>query len=480
MTSNPLSVFVIVPLVASVVAVFISKFRGKMADLVSIAVLIAGLFIAGSYVYYGRGIPMLVFENSSYATDYFAILMIALVYTIALLVAFFSSQTIKEQKRRGVFFALITLCAGAMSGIIIARDFFSIYVFLEVVAVCSFVLIGFEKKKTGLEGALKYFFLSAPASIFIILSIALLVMNVGSPSFDALSHALRMGSTKSFPLIFGLMICGFLIKAGVVPFHAWVPDAYQSAPSPISAYLAGIISKVAGLYVLVRISMIMGFVYPSMYQSPLGKALMFFGAASILVGAIAALTQRDFKRLLAYSSISQVGYIVLALGLGTPLAIAGAVFHLLNHAIFKSSLFFNSAALETATGTTLIPKLGGLESKMRWTSWTSVVAMLSTAGIPPLSGFWSKLIIIVALWTAGAKGYAAVALLASILTLSYFLIVQRRVFFGQAKEELKDVKEVKFAMLLPVFILTLLIIALGIFFPIIFPSIIGPSIRMLI
>jgi multicomponent Na+:H+ antiporter subunit D len=135
--------------------------------------------------------------------------------------------------------------------------------------------------------------------------------------------------------------------------------------------------------------------------------------------------------MLAYSSISQVGYIVLALGAATPLAFVGAVFHFFNHAIFKSLLFVNAASLEKRLGTTDMDKIGGMGSKMKVTSATSLIGLLSTAGIPPLSGFWSKLIIIIALFSAGRPVYAVIALLASALTLAYFLSLERKVFFGK-------------------------------------------------
>ena len=140
------------------------------------------------------------------------------------------------------------------------------------------------------------------------------------------------------------------------------------------------------------------------------------------VGAIAALRQKNLKRMLAFSSISQLGYIVLAAGLGTPLALIAAIFHLFNHATFKTVLFLNSASLEHSAGTSDMEKLGGMEHAMPWTSWTSVIALLSTTGIPPLSGFWSKLLIIIALWAGGAKVYAMLALLFSVVTLAYFMV----------------------------------------------------------
>jgi multicomponent Na+:H+ antiporter subunit D len=261
----------------------------------------------------------------------------------------------------------------------------------------------------------------------------------------------------------GLILLGFLIKAGIVPFHTWTPDAYQGSFAPVSAHLAGIVTKVSGVYAIVRISMLMRF-YEGRADA-LSGTLMFLGMLSIVVGAIAALRQKELKRMLAFSSISQLGYIVLAAGLGTPLAIIAAIFHLFNHATFKTVLFLNSASLEYASGTSDMEKLGGMEHAMPWTSWTSIVALLSTAGIPPLSGFWSKLLIIIALWAGGAKTYAILALLFSIVTLAYFMVMQKKIFFGKKSEAAETANEVSAPMLAPVVVLSAVIVAVGLLFP---------------
>jgi multicomponent Na+:H+ antiporter subunit D len=261
-------------------------------------------------------------------------------------------------------------------------------------------------------------------------------------------------------LAIALFLCGLFIKSGIVPFHGWLPDAYSAAPSAVSVFLAGIVTKATGVYVLMRLVIsVLGF-------SPAVKAaLMFFGLFSIIAGALAAMGQKDFKRMLSYSSISQVGYIVLALGCATPLAVAGAIFHFFNHAIFKSLLFVNAASVEERLGTVDMNTMGGLAARMPVTGATSVVGLLSTAGIPPLSGFWSKFMIIVALWLAGNRAYAVLALLASIFTLGYLLSMQRRVFFGKLKEGLEEVKEAGSPLVISEAILAAVTIGIGVGFP---------------
>jgi multicomponent Na+:H+ antiporter subunit D len=169
--------------------------------------------------------------------------------------------------------------------------------------------------------------------------------------------------------------------------------------------------------------------------------------------------------MLAYSSISQVGYIIIGAACATPLGLLGAFLHFFNHATFKSLLFVNSAAVEMQTGTRNLDKLQGLASKMKITGGTSAVGFLSTAGIPPLSGFWSKVIIIVALWQVGYYSYAVIALLASILTLAYFLILQRKVFFGKPSADTENIKEANIGISFSALLLATIIIAVGIGFP---------------
>ena len=184
-----------------------------------------------------------------------------------------------------------------------------------------------------------------------------------------------------------------------------------------------------------------------------------------MVGAFLALTQKNMKRMLAYSSVSQMGYIVLALGGDLRLGIVAAGLHFFNHAISKSQLFINAAAIERELGTLDMDEMGGIGSRMPVTAGTTAVASLSIAGLPPLAGFWSKLLIVLALWNAKEYGFAAVAILASLVTLAYFLSLQRRVFFGKREERWAKVRETAPGLLVPAVFLALITIALGIGFP---------------
>ncbi|MFA6431955.1 MAG: proton-conducting transporter membrane subunit, partial [Candidatus Margulisiibacteriota bacterium] len=309
-----------------------------------------------------------------------------------------------------------------------------------------------------------YLVLSVVASVLMLTGIALFLITAGNTSFPAIKHVIESGS-GGFLVKAGIafFISGLFIKGGMVPFHGWLPDAYTSAPAPVSVFLAGIVTKASGLFALVKLcTFVFGF------SLPVKEALMFVGTASIVVGALAALGQKNMKRMLAYSSISQMGYIVLSLGTGTKLGILAAMFHFFNHAIFKAQLFANSAAVEEQVATRNMDEMGGLGAKMPVTATTSIIAMLSTCGIPPLAGFWSKLLIVIALWVSGYHLYAGIAILASVITLAYFLSLQRRVFFGKVATAMEGVKEASFGLLFPALFLAGINIFVGLMF--LFPS----------
>ena len=396
------------------------------------------------------------------------LLAIAIVTLAALMVG---RSTIPEEKKRFQFTNLLLLAVVGMNGIVMVADVFTLYVFVEIVAVASFILIAFHKDKDGLEGAFKYVVLSAVATVMMLSAIAVLLMVAGNTTFAAIAAGLAApaGRHALVLLAVAVFLCGLLIKSGIMPFHGWLPDAYSAAPAATSVLLAGIVTKTTGVYVLIRL---IQSVFPA--SASINAVLMLAGAVSIVLGAFAAIGQSDFKRMLAYSSISQVGYIVLGFAAGTPLAMAGAVLHLFNHSVFKSLLFVNAAAVEQQTGTRNMDQLGGLSARMPVTSFSCLAGLLSTAGIPPFAGFWSKLIIVIALWQAGQVGYAVTAILASLLTLAYFLSMQRRVFFGQLRAGLEHTREAGLGILVPELLLTLITIAFGLLIPWLFGTFILP------
>ncbi|MFA4982130.1 MAG: proton-conducting transporter membrane subunit [Candidatus Omnitrophota bacterium] len=462
------ALLILIPLIGIIILNMLPRETAKRtAFWFAMAIFMAQIFIALSQhtLFSGReAVEFYLVHGTALAIDSLGVIMLLSIGIVALPSLIVGQCMLSDRNELFRFINLLIITTIGMTGIIIVRDIFTLYVFLEITAVASFVLIAFRKDINGLEGAFKYLMLSAIATVLILTSIALILISSCGTSFAAIHEALaQSGSNPLIVFAIVIFICGLLIKGGLVPFHGWLPDAYMAAPAPVSILLGGIVTKAAGIYTLIRMAASV-----FIFDERIRTMLMLLGTISILAGAFAALGQKNFKRMLAYSSISQIGYIVLGFGTGTALGIAGAVFHLFNHAIFKSLLFVNAAAVEKQVGTNDMQKMGGLSSRMPVTGATSVIGMLSTSGIPPFAGFWSKLIIIIALWQSAYYSYAAIAIMASVVTLAYFLYMQRTVFFGELAVGLENIKEANFGFVLTSSILAAITIGVGLFFPIIF------------
>ncbi|UCC95396.1 MAG: NADH/ubiquinone/plastoquinone (complex I) [Candidatus Omnitrophota bacterium] len=368
--------------------------------------------------------------------------MLIIVNFVAFMITLYSVNYMEKFTAKFKFYTLFLLMLAGMNGVIVTGDIFNLFVFLEIASVASYALVAYGVEAEELEASFKYLIMSSVASLFILLGIAFLYSYASTLNMADIAVVLsEKGLNNAMLFASILFIVGFSLKAAIVPFHAWLPDAHPSAPAPISACLSGIFIKALGVYTLCRLF------YNVFGANPaLLNLFMGLGAVSIVVGALLALGQVDFKRLLAYSSINQIGYIILGLGLGTPLGILGALFHLFNHSVFKSLLFLNSGAVEYTVGTRNIRDMGGLREKMPVTSSTSLIASMSISGIPPFNGFFSKLIIILACIHAGHVVYSFWAILGSILTLAYFMKLQKNVFFGNLPERYNNVREVPFFM----------------------------------
>jgi len=305
----------------------------------------------------------------------------------------------------------------------------------------------------------------------LLLGIAITYSLTGSLNMADVARTVgQMTSNSAVLFATALFIMGFGLKAALVPFHPWLPDAHPAAPAPISAMLSGVLIKALGVYTLMRL------IFNVFGLSPfISSVLMVLGGLSMVVGGLLAIGQDDLKRLLAYSSISQIGYVVAGIALGTPLGILGGLFHLINHATFKSLLFLSSGAIEYGTETRKLSRMGGLSRNMPVSTTSAAVGFLSISGIPPLNGFWSKLIIVIALIQAKQYILATVAVLVSFLTILYFMRVQRNLFFGDVPAGLSKTKEVPYLMRVSLVVLALMCLAMGLFYPYLSGAILDPA-----
>ncbi|HWR23171.1 MAG TPA: proton-conducting transporter membrane subunit [Feifaniaceae bacterium] len=433
--------FLAMPLAAVVVLNIIYYWiKGRFAVWCAAAVALAQTLLSG-YVLFECLKTGAVFSDTRIGlmeVDSLSAMVLLTVGLIGFVSLLITNASIQNQRHNFANLTLI-LMAG-MNGVALVRDLFTLYVFIEITSAASFILIGFRRDRNELEGAFKYYIQSTVATIAMLTATAFVFLFVGDTTFTNAASAIGAAAQAgAFP--YGIVIAlilytvGFAIKSGAVPFHAWVPDAYSASSAPVSVLLSGVVTKASGVYVLMRI-----FRDIFLSHASVGRLLTVLGLISILVGAFAAIGQNKMKRMLAFSSVSQIGYILLGLGTGSALGFFGAMLHFFNHASFKSLLFLDAAAVEQQTGLTDMDEMGGLSEKMPVTGWSSVIAYLSTAGIPPLAGFWSKLFIIVAVWRV-SPAMAIIALLAGVITLAYLLLMQKKVFFGKVPDALAHVKE---------------------------------------
>ena len=425
----------------------------------SLLVLSCMLIGESSFSYYvGKWSPPFGITLVSDSLSTLLLIVISVVSFLSLLFAF-SYMNIYTSKRR--FYALFMLMVAGMNGVVMTGDIFNMFVFLEIATIASYALVGFGVNHEELEASFKYAVLGSVSSALILLGIAMSYSSTGSLNMaDIAAFISSSGLNKALLFASALFIMGFGLKAAMVPFHAWLPDAHPSAPAPISAMLSGVLIKACGIYPIIRLF------YHVFGINPLTQTIiMSMGALSMLVGVLLAVGQWDFKRLLAYHSISQMGYVMLGIGLGTPLGILGGLFHLMNHALFKSLLFLCSGSIEYGTGTRQLKEMGGLFGKMPITSSTCSIASLSISGVPPFNGFWSKLIIIIALVQAQYYTLAAITVAVSFLTLVSFIKVQRYSIFGSLPASLREVKESPFFMGAAMLLFALLCVGSGILYP---------------
>lgn len=378
--------------------------------------------------------------NRELRVDALSALMVVIIGGIGLLTTIYSARYLDERlaegplaRRTHTFHGLLLWFLGTMLWGCVTNNVIMLYVAIEATTLTSGLLVAFYWDRRALEAGYKYLMLLTIGITFALFGCVLLYASAAATNKLAGASALLIsdirGVVQFIPsgtaaITIAFLVIGFGTKAGIAPFHPWLPDAHAEAPTPVSVLLSGVMIKMA-LYALARTVSIF---YPAWPQVTI--FLVALGCFTMLLGIILALTQNDLKRLLAYSSVSQMGYVLVGIGLGTYLGCYGGLFHLLNHALYKSLLFMCVGAVMYATGARRISELGGLRRRMPITSACFFLGALAISGFPPLNGFWSKLTIYLALARAGLWWAAIIAILASILTMVVMIRAGYKVFWG--------------------------------------------------
>jgi hydrogenase-4 component F len=413
--------------------------------------------------------------------DALSALLVAVIGAVGLLTAVYSVDYARRpglltragagspERRLPVFYGLLLAFLGTMVWGCVTNNLIMLYVAIEATTLSSGLLVAFHWDRRALEAGYKYLMLLTIGITFALFGCVLVYAAAAATgqldgrSALLISEAGRVAhlfppSTALIAVAF--LVVGFGTKAGVAPFHPWLPDAHAEAPTPISVLLSGVMIKMA-VYALARTVSVF---YPG--WPVLATFVVALGAFTMLLGILLALPQDDLKRLLAYSSVSQIGWVVVGIGLGTYLGCYGGLFHLLNHALYKALLFMATGAVIYATGARRIPELSGLAGRMPVTSACFVLGALALSGFPPLNGFLSKLTVYLALARAGMWWAAALALLAGLLTAAVMLRVAALVFWSEPRGDRAtwpEPREVPARMWAPMVVLGLACLLLGIF-----------------
>jgi formate hydrogenlyase subunit 3/multisubunit Na+/H+ antiporter MnhD subunit len=378
------------------------------------------------------------------------------------LIVLYSIRFMQGHAREKSYYGYLLLTLGSAFGVLFANHFILFLVFWGFLGITLYLLILMGGENAAAP-AKKTLILIGGSDALMLLGIILL--HSSTMTFEIHKTVLPLQGSLAYTAFITLLI-GAFAKAGAMPFHTWIPDMAETAPMPVTAYLPASLDKLLGIYLLARLCL-------SIFQLS-GAAhliLMIVGAFTILAAVMMALVQHDLRRLLAYHAVSQVGYMVLGIGTGNPIGIAGGLFHMLNHSIYKACLFLSGGAVQYRTDQTDLDQLGGLGKAMPITFLSFLIGAFSISGVPPFNGFASKWMIYQGLITAGQNGdkiwmlWLMAALFGSALTLASFMKLTHAIFLGVPSPlvEGKKVKEVGFGMTTPMVVLSALCVLFGIF-----------------
>jgi multicomponent Na+:H+ antiporter subunit D len=365
-----------------------------------------------------------------YVLDPLSAYLVTIVALVGLMIAIYPVEVgFDVRPQRFVpLYPLVLLLLSGLTGVVLSGDLFHLFVFIEIYALATYPLVALGGDR-GVFASLRYLLLGTIGSGLYLLGVGFLYFSTGTLNMADMAEQL-VGISDS-PTVLGamaLIVIGLALKMALFPLHVWLPDAHSYSPPAVAALLAAVQVK-AGAYALLRILYdVFGPAYLGAEGLPVTTALTWFGAAGIVVGSVLAIQQPDIKRMLAYSTVAQLGYIGVGIGLGTPLALVGAMLHVLNHAVMKSGLFLVAGGIIQQTGLKTIARFSGLGKRMPLTMTGFTLLALSMVGIPPTAGFFSKWYLVLGSLDAGNWVLAVVIGSSSLLTAVYFLRLFEQIY----------------------------------------------------
>ncbi len=476
MTQHAPVLIVLLPLTASLLCMLFSRISKNLGSWIVMAS-IAGAFANACIVlekvissggktwhyWMGGWAPPVGIE---FALDPLNSILAVLITFISMLVALYSKPFVKDEDwlHVGGYYTLFGLLTVGLSGMIITGDVFNLYVYLEIMSLSGYGLIALGGRKSMLA-AFRYLLIGTIGASLYLLGVGYLYSMTGTLNMaDLAERVVPHLNSPLFAIAVACFIIGFGIKMALFPLHGWQPDAYTFAHPGAAAFIAGCMSK-APAYALIRFAYYIFKVDNPVMHSAL-NVLGILGVAGILIGSIMAMAQYDFRRMLAYSSVAQIGYIAIGLAMGNMYGFIGAVLHIINHAFMKSSLFLVIGGIEYRFGEVNLYRLGGMNKKMTISTITVLLASLSMIGLPPTCGFFSKWYLMLGAYTGAQYFYIAVLVISSLLNAIYFFRIIEQMFV-QREASLTEVHPhqgklgLPLSMVIPILVGGIMILVLG-------------------
>lgn len=392
----------------------------------------------------------------------YVLLIVSTIATVVLLASQTSIQKEIAAERRTYFYLAYLLCLSGLLGITATGDLFNVFVFLEMSALSSYILIALGHDRRGLWASFQYLIMGTVGATFILMGVGLMYAMTGTLNMHDMSERLAdVSGSRTVLTGFVFLVVGVCLKLALFPVHLWLPNAYAYAPSMVTAFLAATATKVA-VYLLIRIAFSVFGVEFSFSAFPLQQIFLVLSLLGIFVASITAVFQENVKRLLAYSSIAQVGYMILGFSLANPTGLTASLLHLFNHALMKGALFLALGAVMYRLGSVRLTDMAGLGKAMPWTMGAMVIGGLSLIGVPLTVGFISKWFLVTAALEREWWGVAVLVLIGSMLAVIYIWRIVEAAYFREPVSAKVQVREAPASLLIPTWMLVIANVYFGI------------------
>lgn len=460
---------VVLPLISAPICLLLR--RPAWAWLFAMLVTLLSLFISVELLHQVLNTGIISYEMGNWEPPWgieyrvdivnaFVLLIVSIIGAVVMLYAGKSVPHEIQKDKQTLFYTAYMLCLTGLLGIVITGDAFNVFVFLEISSLSTYTLISLGSDRKALTSSFQYLIMGTLGATFILIGIGLMYMMTGTLNMQDLANRLPdVMDTRTIRAAFAFFTIGVCLKLALFPLHLWLPNSYAYAPSAASAFLAATATKVA-IYVLLRFVLTIFGVTFAFELMPLGTILMIMAISAILVGSTVAIYQDNIKRMLAYSSVAQIGYMILGISFASVSGLTSGILHLFNHALTKGGLFLALGCIFYYTGVVRLENFRGLGRTMPWTMAAIVVGGLSLIGVPLTVGFISKWYLVLAALEQGAWPIAVIVLVGSLLAVIYMWKIVEVAYFSEPVDGETPMQEAPLQMLIP----TWLLIAASVYF----------------